>query len=90
MYRPQRENRRVCVFMVGVVEEGVTVRTLNERFVFKNDDHIQLCENSSCSWLGKRERRQRMREEMQPPRGALCMCVRQPRLPLPFDSSACK
>ena len=65
----------VCVFMVGVVEEGVTVRTLNERFVLENDDHIQLCENSSCSWPGKRERRQRVREEMQPPRGALCVCL---------------
>ncbi len=61
--------------MVGVVEEGVTVSTLNERFVLGNDDHIQLCENSSCSWQGKRERRQRMREEMQPWRGAVCVFV---------------
>lgn len=53
-YRAKRENRRVCVFMVGAVEKGVLVRTLNERFVLQNDDHIQLCENSSCSWLGKR------------------------------------
>lgn len=60
--------------MVGVVEEGATVRALNERFVFENDDHIQLCENSSCSWLGKRARRQQAREEMPQRRGALCMC----------------
>lgn len=73
------------VFTVGVVEEGVTVRTVNGRFVLENDDHIQLCENSSCSRLEKRERRQRMREEMQPRRECVrvCVCV---RLPLPFDS----
>ncbi len=60
----QRTDVCVCVFVVGVVEERATARTLNERFVLENDDHIQLCENSSCSWLGKRERRQRTREEM--------------------------
>lgn len=75
MFRAKRENRYVCVcvFMVGVVEEGVMARTLNERFVLEIDHHIQLCENSSCSWPGKTAKR----EEMQPRRGALCVCVSQ-------------
>lgn len=89
----QRERAKpgVCVYG-GSNRGGGTLGTLNERFVLENDDHIQLCENSSCSRLGKKQRRQQMREEMQPQRRAVCVCVCvcQPRLPFPFDSSACK
>lgn len=67
--------------MVGVAEEeaeqGVGVeglRTLKERFVLENEDHIQFCENSSCSCGGRGDAG--VREEMQPWREAVYVCVR--------------
>lgn len=54
----ERTGACVCVFLVGVVEEGEIGRTLNERFVLENDDCIQLCENSSCPWVRSERTRQ--------------------------------
>lgn len=67
--------KQTRVRAVGVVEEGVTERSLNERFVLENDDHIQLCENSSCSWL-RRGRGDSERGENGNRTEALCVCVR--------------
>lgn len=81
------ENRRVCVcggcrWGRGRRRRG---RSLNERFVLENGDHIPLCENGSCSRL--RREREREGEEMAGEQvrkwrnsavhsGRFCVCVR--------------